>query len=1724
MFVRARAVLAALLCVSLVSESPAFAASALRTAGSGAAVAAYGSPLRPPERIPVKEPVREKSRASSPMLPPKTVPGRRLYGTKVQGPPMLRPSEIGRVISEAQRHTRQVMADLRKAQNAGSPRPKPVPVQPGPARTPRPPAQPITPPNGGAARRVVMNTTPGGGPGIGPVTPAPEPSGIATSDPSTPTPTPNPTPTPAWTPGPTGTLGPSGTGINHWWRYQEENVPGGGHLMVNVGTGNLLLQDDDMSIPHKGIALAFRRTYNSQSTHDVNASDASSFYWKPAGMYGNGWTNTFDAHLAKTPDSSVWSVFDIDGTRFDFTMPTPAVYVPVAGNHTTLSYDGQCGVLWTKKSGTTYYFYRPNPNATCPYNTLTGGYAAGLAGRLYQIVGRNSNTNLTLTYYWVNGRADASDKIARIDVRTESAMTATLTFADFSGHQLLQTLTFPDSSTYVSYGYDALGNLTSVSRPPNNSAGIRPVQGFGYIAMGSGQVMHFASSPRYNAACSTSSGCMSDGGGLLFGYSGSTVPSATLSQIADYANANPILPDPSVSPPTGTSMLQSGYSNSIYAFNTEYYTTGVPTPTYRDTAGHMTNWVVDSLARPTQTQECTASASQGQQCTGTWLLLNETWDTNFNLTSETDARGYETDYAYDPNGNTTAVAQPATTVQTASGMATFRPTQLFDYDSNNNLIAYCDQKATHAGSGDWTASGPPTSGAPDALCSSNGSSAHAVFTYPSPAPSYELFGELTNIRSPLGYNTSISYELGPQGGVDYGLPTLVKGEGIDQSDGRRTPQQSLTYDASGNLICARGDANNAATTTVLQYDALNRTVAIGDPDDASLTNSACSKTAGISGSAIVNWKTYFPDGSPMSTQSPSEAAASVSTQFQYDLDGNQISETHHYNGPGVTQKWYDGADRLVQVQQPTDPSDFYTFPWTTRYLYDLTQQGAQGTPLTIGSSASYAAYGGLFKTQELLPAGVTNPQWNEAGSVAGPSTGTGNPVWTDTAGTEFDALDRTKTAYRNTGTALMPVTNTYDGGGQNGFLSQKCNAKTECQTLTYDPRGSTIQTTFNVLSSTTQQFSYDEDGRVTWASNGVGTITDAYDADGRKTTRYETVASAQNATITYHYAADGKRSSLDISTPSQNLTSALAYTYQPDGLLRSLAVAGGSTFTFNYTGGRRLTSRSDTTGQTADTFTYTGPGTPTSYGLVQQTNSPGFYETGITYNPEGGQLGGGFYAWNGTAFFGSRSVQTSYTSRGELVADTSSGRASLYANGTRIQTAVSGSSSTPKTAMYSFNALQGFPNGYESGNTCGGAQKCSQNDSGWSFGYDPVGRQQTATFGSNSDSGTTYTNTKSYDAEDHILGVVMPWLQTGKTGYAQSLGYRWGAIGHPFQIGSTSAVLANANPQPTDFQYDSLYWDDDDLLFTMNASGQINDIKIADFADYVPGAATPLTVWDRDMNGQIYGCHTGGSASTVSSSAFQNAAITCGTSGSFQGATFGVNTHAIGRGGMLTMPKHDGISDGQNTFQGVRTYDPQAGTWTTPDILLGNVHDPMSQKPYVWNRNDPYKYSDPSGLAPFDTANALPNGIAIVIAKLLRRPGYVNNELSAIRKALSVPENALPIRADASHIFLAAHNWVDTSLNRVLLQAVVTRGSRVALQSARGGAAGTIEKYAAKLPSGAEIWADVNVSAREITNGGINLTPRYGNQNLPDIFPAELNGAMASPIGGPPMLLPAVPR
>jgi hypothetical protein len=59
------------------------------------------------------------------------------------------------------------------------------------------------------------------------------------------------------------------------------------------------------------------------------------------------------------------------------------------------------------------------------------------------------------------------------------------------------------------------------------------------------------------------------------------------------------------------------------------------------------------------------------------------------------------------------------------------------------------------------------------------------------------------------------------------------------------------------------------------------------------------------------------------------------TRDTYDADGNALTETHHFGytssspAPIVpTQKWYDGEDRLVEVEEPYDPRTFNDYNHT----------------------------------------------------------------------------------------------------------------------------------------------------------------------------------------------------------------------------------------------------------------------------------------------------------------------------------------------------------------------------------------------------------------------------------------------------------------------------------------------------------------------------------------------------------------------------------------------------------------------------------------------------------------------------------------------------------------------------------------------------------------------------------------------------------------------------
>lgn len=157
------------------------------------------------------------------------------------------------------------------------------------------------------------------------------------------------------------------------------------------------------------------------------------------------------------------------------------------------------------------------------------------------------------------------------------------------------------------------------------------------------------------------------------------------------------------------------------------------------------------------------------------------------------------------------------------------------------------------------------------------------------------------------------------------------------------------------------------------------------------------------------------------------------------------------------------------------------------------------------------------------------------------------------------------------------------------------------------------------------------------------------------------------------------------------------------------------------------------------------------------------------------------------------------------------------------------------------------------------------------------------------------------------------------------------------------------------------------LVHVTTSSGALQEIKIE-------GLAIGDTSWkflDRDQSGYVVASHWAGGHSDWSPNSANHQ--TCG------GAALS--------GSVLLEPGPDGIGDGYNILQGVRNYDPMLGQWSSPDAYAGDAADPGSEKAYMWNGNNPFRYEDPSGYDQFPTD---PSGLNPYIWQRVRNPNPKN--------------------------------------------------------------------------------------------------------------------------------------
>ncbi len=1189
-------------------------------------------------------------------------------------------------------------------------------------------------------------------------------------------------------------------------------------------------------------------------------------------------------------------------------------------------------------------------------------------------------------------------------------MRASLRFGPSNGFWLLSSLTRPDGAA-IGYGYDTAGNLTSVTLPPNNgtppsfSDGVAPVQTYGYENSGTRSYLAWAASPRWSSAPGGCSGDLKTGCGayLLFRYAyGATPTTTSLTELDRYGFMDPTPTDGTGTPiqpmPGGGSAVATAPALS------EYYTLGqlgtTATPTFRDSDGHATNWVTDALGRPTQTQEC--ATTQNQQCTGTPLLTGETWDSSNNLTAEVDARGYQTDYAYDANGNTVASAAPLTTIATTAGSSTGRPTRLYSYDSFNNVMAFCDETWAHGNGRDWNVTGNP--GSSDGLCPQQAGTTRMAFGY----PSYEPFGELQSMTGPAtasapsGYTHHFTYDPAQQGGTDFGLPTLVQGDPIAQLDTTtRTPQQSFWYDGSGMLRCY----SKGVGKWVLSYDSLGRLTSAADPDDSSANaSSACGKATGQPQWNTQTTSTYYPNGQAATSQSPAERVMGVSSAFTYDLDGNELSESHHYTCTqtcaGTTiSKWYDGEDRLVEVALPHDVNDFYSFAWLTRYVYDIT--GGQGTAI---ANQPVTAHGGLFKTQE----------WNTA-------PGASTPSWLDIKGNAFDALDRTTAKYAfqpGTNGTLTTASLAYDAdGARAGLLSSTTNGEAESATYGYDERGNVSTISFSNAANATpnRTYGYDANGRRTLEGSAMyGTKSSAYDAAGNLAQVREATGGGVSspATISYDLYPDGTRRGLGVASALLTASQLIAYSYRADGAMSSTALTyAGQSYGFDlltYTdAGRPLLRKDPFSGKpipypaapvnagatyAPTTWSYDSSGQLSGHGMPYAYA----YST-ISHDAEGHMLG-----WH-TALpsYGDVSMRLSNSNRGENVGTV----LSTTTYGGISSSSVQLSHGAPVEANFhtptidnldpytgAITALHGYTEHDPYGDGVTTADCPSPNT--LAATYDRAGRMRThivtvfdnTPINCGSDDRASSASGYGYDVEDHTAEL--------SGDFANCIG--WGGDG---KIATVTATLCGQATTGT--ATDTLHFDGAQILFVTDSvaggATQLGSIRLGLFGTLVMGSRPTFVVEDRDTTGTLVTSHSdlGYSGVKFGTKVWQ---VATGQPGKFDGGggsytnRVGVAIAASTNNGQVSNGYSSGVAsyayDGTDgftingkRFQGVRMMDNETGRWTTPDAYAGDVHDPMSQKPFMWNRNNPYQYADPSG---FDTI--------LLVARPAKRWDFFQNE------------------------------------------------------------------------------------------------------------------------------------
>lgn len=470
----------------------------------------------------------------------------------------------------------------------------------------------------------------------------------------------------------------------------------------------------------------------------------------------------------------------------------------------------------------------------------------------------------------------------------------------------------------------------------------------------------------------------------------------------------------------------------------------------------------------------------------------------------TDALGNETSYTYDEEGNKLTETDALGNVMS------------YTYDDNNNVLTETRSRTL----------------------------ADSTVVDETTSYTYDKLNRMITTTNALGQTSSVEYD--DVGNQVASVDALNRRTEMDYDAYGRVIEtryhdgtsDSKTYDVEGNLLT---ETDRNGNVTSFEYDKLNRLVKTTYADN-SFTETEYDAVGQVIASIDANGNRTEFEYDLAGRRIKTKDALGNEHQYSYDKSGNVLTETDALSR--VTSYVYDKLDRKTQT--------IFANLSTMSDGYDaLARRTSTTDQAGVATNYAYDALGRLLSVTDVA-GNVTSFTYDESGNKLTQTDAEGRTTsWT------YDALGRVLTRTLPLG---QVETSTYDAVGN---MATHTDFNGELKTYTYDSNNRVTLITY-AKDSSTESFTYDNNGNRLTATNAEGTWTYTYDVMNRLAS--ETQPNGDK--LEYGYDNNGNKIQLKVTYANGaagNEESRIENsTYDVLNRLKTVTDADGNVTTYDY--------------------------------------------------------------------------------------------------------------------------------------------------------------------------------------------------------------------------------------------------------------------------------------------------------------------------------------------------------------------------------------------------------------------------------------------------------------------------------------------------------------------------------------------------------------------------------